>query len=56
MENAMKGGTEQKDVHGANKKPYTSPKVTVHGDVHEVTKVLRLAGAKGRDASIETFL
>jgi hypothetical protein len=42
----MKERTEKKGVHGTRKKPYISPKLTIHGDVEEITKVLRLAGAK----------
>jgi hypothetical protein len=51
MENAMKERAEKKDVHGTNKKPYSSPKLTKHGDVEEITEVLRLTGAKGEVAS-----
>jgi hypothetical protein len=37
---------EIKEVKEQEKKPYTSPTLKVHGDVEEITKVLRLAGAK----------
>jgi hypothetical protein len=47
MGNVMKERTEKKDVHGTGKKPYTTPKLTKHGDVDEITKVLRLAGPRG---------
>jgi hypothetical protein len=43
MEHVMKERIENKDEHGTGKKPYTSPKLTIHGDVEEITKVLRLA-------------
>jgi hypothetical protein len=48
MEHIMKERTEKKDVHGTGKKPYTSPTLKVYGDVEEITKVFRLAGAKGQ--------
>jgi hypothetical protein len=47
MDNVMKEKTEKKDVHGTMKKPYTSPTLTVYGDVEDITEVLRLTGAKG---------
>jgi hypothetical protein len=52
MEHVMKERTEKKDVHGTMKKPYTTPKLTKHGNVDEITEVLRLAGAKGDVDSI----
>jgi hypothetical protein len=47
MDNVMKEKTEKKDVHGTEKKPYTTPRLTIHGDVEEITEVLRLTVAKG---------
>jgi hypothetical protein len=44
MEHTMKQSTEKKDVHRTMKRPYAKPTLTVHGDVEEITKVLRLAG------------
>jgi hypothetical protein len=46
MGNVMKERAEKKAVHGTMKKPYTTPRLTIHGDVEDITKVLRLAGAK----------
>jgi hypothetical protein len=51
MEDAMKERTEKKDVHWIRKKPYTTPKLTNHGDVEEITEVLRSACAKGQTLS-----
>jgi hypothetical protein len=34
------------------KKPYTSPTLKVHGDVEEITNVLRKAGVKSTKGSI----
>jgi hypothetical protein len=43
----MKEKTEKKDVHWVMKRPYAKPTLTNHGDVNEITEVLRLAGTKG---------
>jgi hypothetical protein len=43
MEHVMKKRTEKKDVYETRKKPYATPKLTVHGDIEEITEVLRLA-------------
>jgi hypothetical protein len=56
MENVMKKRIEKKDPHGTRKRPYAKPTLTVHGNVDEITKVLRLAGAKNEDFSIDNFL
>jgi hypothetical protein len=47
MEHLRKEKAEKKDVHGTRKKPYSTPKLTKHGDVEEITEVLRLTGARG---------
>jgi hypothetical protein len=54
MEHSKGEATERKALHGAKKKPYTSPKLTVHGDVEKITEVLRLAVAKGFTFSGDT--
>jgi hypothetical protein len=51
MEQFGKERIGEKEVHRTKKKPYTSPKLTKHGDVDEITEVLRLAGAKGFDGT-----
>jgi hypothetical protein len=56
MEQVGKERIEKKDVHGTSKKPYTSPRLTKHGNVDEITEVLRLAGAKGMPPASATFL
>jgi hypothetical protein len=38
MEHVMKERTEKKTVHGAKKKPYAKPTLTVHGDVKEIQR------------------
>jgi hypothetical protein len=47
MEEFEKKRIGKKEVHGTGKEPYTSPTLKVYGDVDEITKVLRLTGAKG---------
>jgi hypothetical protein len=47
MENSKGEATEREALLGAGKKPYTTPKLKKHGDVDEITEVLRLAGAIG---------
>lgn len=51
MEHSINDSTERKAVHGKAKKPCTAPGLTRHGGVEEITKVLRLAGAKSQDGS-----
>ena len=51
MEHPKDEATERKVVHGKAKKPYKAPGLTRHGDVEEITKALRLAGAKSEDGS-----
>jgi hypothetical protein len=53
MEQVGKERIGEKEVQGTKKKPYAKPTLTVHGDVEEITKVLRLTGIKRQDASIE---
>jgi hypothetical protein len=50
MEQVRKERVGEKEVHGTRKKPYTTPRLTIHGDVEEITKVLRLADAAGEEA------
>jgi hypothetical protein len=47
VEHSKTEATEGKAVHGVKKKPYAKPTLTVHGDVEDITKVLRLTVAKG---------
>jgi hypothetical protein len=58
MEQVRKERVGEKEVHGTRKKPYTTPRLTIHGDVEEITKVLRLADARRTDnsPSIDNFL
>jgi hypothetical protein len=51
MEQFEKERIGKKEVQGTMKKPYTSPKLKVHGDVEEITEVLRSACAKGQTLS-----
>jgi hypothetical protein len=51
MERTKKVVAEREVGHRAGKRPYTPPTLTVHGDVEDVTEVLRLAGAKSEDLS-----
>jgi hypothetical protein len=46
MEQVRKERVGAKEVHGTGKKPYTSPTLTKHGDVDEITEVHRLGGLK----------
>jgi hypothetical protein len=46
MEEFRKERVGEREVHGTKKKPYAKPTLTVHGNVDEITKVLRLAGTK----------
>jgi hypothetical protein len=46
MEKVRKEGFGKKEMHGTGKKPYTKPRLTLHGDVKKITEVLRLACAK----------
>jgi hypothetical protein len=46
VEHVMREGTEKKNMQGTRKKPYTSPTLTKHGDVEEITEVLRSSGVK----------
>jgi hypothetical protein len=55
MEHSKGEATERKYVHGTGKRPYTSPTLKVYGDVEEITKVLRLTGAKGIAAASVTI-
>jgi hypothetical protein len=52
MEQFEKEGTGKKEVHGTGKRPYTSPTLTKHGDVEEITNALRRAGVKSTKGSI----
>jgi hypothetical protein len=46
MEQFEKEETGKKEVNGTGKRPYTSPTLTKHGDVDEITEVHRLGGLK----------
>jgi hypothetical protein len=48
MEQFGKERIGEKEVHGTRKKPYTPPTLNVHGDVEEITQVLRSDGAQDR--------
>jgi hypothetical protein len=52
MEQVRKERIGEKEAHGNKKKPYSKPTLTIHGDVDEITEVLRLAGAKGLPTSV----
>jgi hypothetical protein len=58
MEHSEWEAAGRKVFQGRKKKPYTSPTLKVHGDVEEITKVLRLADARRTDnsPSIDNFL
>jgi hypothetical protein len=56
MEKVRKERIGKQEVHGTRKKPYTTPKLTVHGNVERITEVLRLAGAKGGTGSGDEIL
>jgi hypothetical protein len=50
---------ERREEHGElGKKPYISPTLTNHGDVEEITKVLRLADVRKTEnsPSVDNFL
>lgn len=51
MRYSSKEITEKKDTSETCKKPYQPPSLTLHGDVAEITKVLRSARAKGTISS-----
>jgi hypothetical protein len=51
MEHLVKEKARKKSVHWTGKKPYAKPTLTVHGDVEEITKVLRLVGFKSQTPS-----
>jgi hypothetical protein len=48
MEQVRKERIGEIEACGNKKKPYSKPTLTIHGDVDEITEVLRLAGAKGQ--------
>jgi hypothetical protein len=58
MEHLVKEKERKKGVHWTGKKPYAKPTLTVHGDVEDITEVLRLTCAKGRitAATGDTFI
>jgi hypothetical protein len=51
MEQFGKERIGEKEVRGTRKKPYSSPKLTKHGNVDEITEVLRLSYNKGETLS-----
>lgn len=51
MKHSREERTEKKDASGAWKKPYQKPSLTIHGDVEKLTRVFRLARAKGSISS-----
>jgi hypothetical protein len=56
MEHLIKEKAGKKDVHWTRKRPYAKPTLTVHGDVEEITRVLRLKGGKGFTVSGDDFI
>jgi hypothetical protein len=47
MRDLRKDKTGSRESATGGKKPYTRPKLNVYGGVEEITKRLRLTGAKG---------
>jgi hypothetical protein len=52
MKRGWKDQAETTDGKATGKMPYTTPRLTVHGDVEEITKALLEAGVKNFTGSI----